>query len=165
VGRNSVLLMNIPPDKDGLINESDVKVLKEWKKLRTDIFKNNFAKGAVVTSINGTDVKAILDNDYTTYWTTKEKDTAGVIELKLKGSKTFNVLSLQENISVGQRIEQFELDYWNGDAWKRIAEGTTVGYKRLIRFDPITTQKVRLKIISSRLNPTIAELGLYQQDK
>jgi len=165
VGRNSVLLMNIPPDKDGLINEADVKVLKEWKKLKTDIFKNNLAKGAVVTSVNGTDVKAILDNDYTTYWTTKEKDTAGVIELKLKGSKTFNVLSLQENISVGQRIEQFELDYWNGDAWKRIAEGTTVGYKRLIRFDPITTQKVRLKIISSRLNPTIAELGLYQQDK
>ena len=165
VGRNSVLLMNIPPDKDGLINEADMKILKEWKKLRTDIFKNNLAKDAVVSSANGTNVKAILDGDYSTYWTTKEKDTTAVIELNLKGTKTFNVLSLQENINIGQRIEQFEMDYWNGDAWQKAAEGTTVGYKRLIQFDPITTEKVRLKILSARLNPTIAELGLYQQSK
>ena len=165
VGRNSVLLMNIPPDKDGLINEADMKILKEWKKLRTDIFKNNLAKDAVVSSANGMNVKAILDGDYSTYWTTKEKDTTAVIELKLKGTKTFNVLSLQENINIGQRIEQFEMDYWNGDAWQKAAEGTTVGYKRLIQFDPITTEKVRLKILSARLNPTIAELGLYQQSK
>jgi alpha-L-fucosidase len=164
-GRNSVLLMNIPPDKDGLINEADMKVLKEWKKLRTDIFKNNLAKDAIVISANGINAKAILDDNYITYWTTKEKDTAAVIELKLKGSKTFNVLSLQENINVGQRIEQFEMDYWNGNSWQRAAEGTTVGYKRLIQFDPISTEKVRLKIISSRINPTIAELGLYQQNK
>ena len=165
VGRNSVLLMNIPPDKDGLINEADMKILKEWKKLRTDIFKNNLAKDAVVSSANGMNVKAILDGDYSTYWTTKEKDTTAVIELNLKGTKTFNVLSLQENINIGQRIEQFEMDYWNGDAWQKAAEGTTVGYKRLIQFDPITTEKVRLKILSARLNPTIAELGLYQQSK
>ena len=165
VGRNSVLLMNIPPDKDGLINEADMKILKEWKKLRTDIFKNNLAKDAVVSSANGTNVKAILDGDYSTYWTTKEKDTTAIIELNLKGTKTFNVLSLQENINIGHRIEQFEMDYWNGDAWQKAAEGTTVGYKRLIQFDPITTEKVRLKILSARLNPTIAELGLYQQSK
>ena len=165
VGRNSVLLMNIPPDKDGLINEADMKILKEWKKLRTDIFKNNLAKDAVVSSANGMNVKAILDGDYSTYWTTKEKDTTAIIELNLKGTKTFNVLSLQENINIGQRIEQFEMDYWNGDAWQKAAEGTTVGYKRLIQFDPITTEKVRLKMLSARLNPTIAELGLYQQSK
>ena len=165
VGRNSVLLMNIPPDKDGLINEADMKILKEWKKLRTDIFKNNLAKDAVVSRANGMNVKAILDGDYSTYWTTKEKDTTAIIELNLKGTKTFNVLSLQENINIGQRIEQFEMDYWNGDAWQKAAEGTTVGYKRLIQFDPITTEKVRLKMLSARLNPTIAELGLYQQSK
>jgi alpha-L-fucosidase len=165
VGRNGVLLMNIPPDKDGLINEADIKILKEWKKLRTDIFKNNLAKNAIVSSTNGTNPKAILDGNYTTYWTTKEKDTAAVIELKLKGTKTFNVLSLQENISLGQRIEKFEMDYWNGETWEKAAEGTTVGYKRLLQFDAVTTDKVRLKITSSRLNPTIAELGLYQQNK
>ena len=161
VGRNSVLLMNIPPDKEGLINEADIKNLKEWKKMRDNIFKNNLAKGAIITSANGISKQTILDDSYSTYWTTKGKDTSAVIELNLKNKKTFNVLMLQENITVGQRIEQFELDYLNGNSWEKATEGTTVGYKRLLQFDLVTTDKVRLKIISSRLNPTIAEMGLY----
>lgn len=165
VGRNSVLLMNLPPDKDGLINDADIKVLKEWKKLRDAIFKNNLAKDAAVTSLNGIRTEALLDENYTSYWTTKRKDTSATLELELKGKKTFNVLLLQENITVGQRIERFELDYWNDNTWKQASEGTTVGYKRLLQFDPVTTDKVRLKIISSRSNPTIAELGLYLQSK
>jgi alpha-L-fucosidase len=72
---------------------------------------------------------------------------------------------LQENITVGQRIEKFELEYWDGKAWEKAAEGTTVGYKRLLQFDPVTSDKVRMKISSSRLNPTIAEMGLYFQQK
>ena len=66
---------------------------------------------------------------------------------------------------VGQRIEQFELDYWNGNDWEKATEGTTVGYKRLLEFDPVSTDKVRLKILSSRLNPTLAELGLYKKEQ
>ncbi len=161
VGRNSVLLMNIPPDKEGLINEADIKNLKEWTRLRDDIFKINLAKGAVITSSNGINKQTIIDDSYSTYWTTKGKDTSAVIELKLKNKKTFNVLMLQENITVGQRIEKFELQYWDRKEWKKAAEGTTVGYKRLLQFEPVTTDKVRLKIISSRLNPTISEMGLY----
>jgi alpha-L-fucosidase len=161
VGRNSVLLINIPPDKEGLINEADIGSLKEWTGLSNKIFKNNLAKGAKITSSNGISKQAIIDDSYFTYWTTKGKDTSAVIELKLENKSIFNVLMLQENITVGQRIEKFELDYWNGNEWKKAAEGTTVGYKRLLQFDPVTTGKVRLKIISSRLNPTIAEMGLY----
>jgi alpha-L-fucosidase len=70
---------------------------------------------------------------------------------------------LQENIAIGQRIENLTLEYWNGKHWKNIIEGTTVGYKRLWQFPEVTTDKVRLKIISSRLNPTISEIGLYFQ--
>ncbi|HXS54988.1 MAG TPA: alpha-L-fucosidase [Hanamia sp.] len=163
VGRNSVLLVNLPPDKEGLINEADIKNLKEWTRLRDNIFKSNFAKGASVVSANGINAKTILDNNYTSFWTTKRKDTAATIEIKLKNKATFNVLMLQENIAIGQRIEKFNLEYWNGTSWKKAAEGTTVGYKRLLQFDPVTTDKIRLNIISSRLNPTIAELGLYME--
>jgi alpha-L-fucosidase len=163
VGRNSVLLVNLPPDKEGLINEADIKNLKEWTRLRDNIFKNNFAKGASVIAANGINAKAILDNNYNTYWTTKGKDTTATIELKLKNKATFSVLMLQENIAIGQRIEKFDLEYWDGTSWKKAAEGTTVGYKRLLQFDPVTTDKVRLKINSSRLNPTIAELGLFME--
>ena len=131
--------------------------------MRDNIFKNNFAKGASVVSANGINAKAILDNNYTTFWTTKGKDTTATIELKLKNKATFNVLMLQENIAVGQRIEKFDLEYWEGTSWKKASAGTTVGYKRLLQFDPVTTDKVRLNIISSRLNPTIAELGLFME--
>jgi alpha-L-fucosidase len=163
VGRNSVLLVNLPPDKEGLINEADIKNLKEWTRLRDNIFKNNFAKGASVIAANGINAKAILDNNYNTYWTTKGKDTTATIELKLKNKATFSVLMLQENIAIGQRIEKFDLEYWDGTSWKKAAAGTTVGYKRLLQFDAVTTDKVRLNIISSRLNPTIAELGLFME--
>jgi alpha-L-fucosidase len=163
VGRNSVLLVNLPPDKEGLINEADIKNLKEWTRLRDNIFKNNLAKGASVVSVNGINTKAILDNNYNTFWTTKSKDTTATIELKLKNKATFNVLMLQENIAIGQRIEKFDLEYWDGTSWKKASAGTTVGYKRLLQFDPVTTDKVRLNIISSRLNPMIAELGLFME--
>ena len=79
----------------------------------------------------------------------------------MKSPATFNVLLLQENIRKGQRIEKFILDFWNGSEWKLVTEGTTIGYKRLLRFDVVTTDKVRLRILSSRLNPYLAEIGLY----
>lgn len=165
VGRNSVLLLNIPPDKKGLINDSDVVHLQKWKALRDATFLNNIAKKAKVISSNGVNAKALLDDKYQTYWTTKGSDTTAVIELQFSSPQTFDVISLQENIAVGQRIEKFVLEYQQGNDWKQAAEGTTVGYKRLIRFAPVTSQKVRLRILSSRLNPTLSEIGLYQQKK
>ncbi|MNI91914.1 hypothetical protein D3C73_1496380 [compost metagenome] len=73
------------------------------------------------------------------------------------------MLSLQENITIGQRVEKFVFEYWDGTDWKQATEGTTIGYKRLIKFEPITAKKVRLRIEQSRLNPTISELGLFKQ--
>jgi len=163
VGRNCVLLLNIPPDKEGLLNASDVKALQGWKKLRDETFKINQLKDAAVECNNGVNLKSILDDDYNTWFTTRNKDTSAVITLNLKGSKTFDVLLLQENISIGQRVEKFTFEYWDGKQWEKAIEGTTIGYKRLLRFSPITANKVRLIIESSRLNPTIATMGLYKQ--
>lgn len=162
VGRNGVLLLNVPPDKRGLINESDVKSLKAWKQAIDRTFSANLAKGAIIKSGNGINAKAMLDANYGTYWTTRNKDTTATIEFDLKGTKTFDVLLLQENISVGQRIEKFVFEYRDAGSWKAITEGTTVGYKRLLRFNPVKAKKVRLRILSSRLNPTLAAVGLYK---
>ncbi len=162
VGYNSVLLLNIPPDTRGLLADSDVKSLQGFRRLLDQTFKNNLAKEAIVKAGNGVNTKALLDGDYTTYFTTKGKDSTTIIELTLPSQKTIDVLSLQENIAVGQRIEEFVLEYNDGGKWKEVARGSTVGYKRLIRFNKITTNKVRLKILSSRLNPTLSEFGLYK---
>jgi len=85
-----------------------------------------------------------------------------IMQYDLSGSSTFNVCSLQENISKGQRVESFVLEGFQNGEWKKIVEGTTIGYKRLLKFDPYTASKVRLRILSSRLEPHIAEVGLYK---
>jgi alpha-L-fucosidase len=166
IGMNSVLLLNIPPDKDGLISKYDVKNLQGFKHLRDDTFKKNLAKGAIVKSINGKNEKAILDNNYNTYFTTNGTDTTTVIDISLPAEKTFNILSLQENITIGQRVENFKFEYLGKDGkWIQITNGTTIGYKRLLQFDAVTAKKLRLKILSSRLNPTISEFGIYLLNK
>lgn len=165
VGRNGVLLLNVPPDKNGLLNENDVKSLKEWSFLKNELFATNLAKKAIVSTVNGKNVKAILDGDFKTYYIASPSDTTAIINLTYLEPVTFNVLALQENIAIGQRVEQFMLEYKEDGNWKIAAQGTTIGYKRLLRFNPITTKQVRLRILASRLNPTIAELGLYHRIK
>ncbi|HXD79004.1 MAG TPA: alpha-L-fucosidase [Puia sp.] len=174
VGRNSVLLLNIPPDRDGLISGADMRSLKGWRKDMVATFGVNFARGAAVRGGLGirwakdeqdrveTGTGAMADGNKDTYWTTAGKDTTATVEIGLKKTTTFDVLALQEEIRVGQRIESFALDARVRGEWKEIASGTTVGYKRLVRFSPVTTDAVRLRILSSRLNPTVAELGLYK---
>jgi alpha-L-fucosidase len=163
VGRNSVLLMNIPPDKNGLVNEHDIRHLQEWKRLRDQTFKTNLAKGAVTTPGSKTEASRLTDNNTATSVTVKGTDSTGTIEFTLPAPATFDVLSLQENIRIGQRIEKFVLEYADGNGWHEVVRGTTVGYKRLLRFDPVTAGKVRLKILSSRQPPALAEFGLYKQ--
>jgi alpha-L-fucosidase len=163
VGRNSLLLLNIPPDTNGLINDADISSLRTWKSALESIFKNNFAKDAKVINADKTlNFNTLTDNNDATSWNFDSKK-AYSIELELKSISEFNVLLLQENISIGQRIEHFTLEAWVNNNWKQVTEGTTVGFKRLLRFPTIKTNKVRLTIDKSRLEPALAEIGLYRQ--
>jgi alpha-L-fucosidase len=163
VGRNGVLLLNIPPDKKGLISAYDSASLIQFGKMKQQIFKENILKGAKVSFIKGRRKSALTDGLFSTYWTTGSKDTTAVIEFELREPQSFDLLMLQEDISRGQRIEKFVFEYKEGDEWKKITEGTTVGYKRLLQFPFITAKHVRLRILSSRLNPFISEIGLFRQ--
>ncbi len=165
VGRNGVLLLNIPPNPKGLIADRDVQNLEAFGQEMKKTFSNNIAKSAAIKSISAKAVKAMFDGKLNTYFTPRDKDTTVTFELNWPEKVTFNVLSLQENIAVGQRIEKFEAAYFDGAEWKDFASGTTVGYKRLLKFDAVTAKKVRFKILSSRLNPTLAEFGLYLLDE
>ncbi len=167
VGYNSVLLLNLPPDKRGLIHENDVRRLREFRKVLDAIFDENLAAGARVTASN---VKGnnpafaadkITDGDKETYWTTDDWTTTATVEFDLGAERTFNVAELAEHINIGQRIAEFALDVWDGGAWKEFARGTTVGYKRLLRFPDVTASKVRLRVLDSRVCPTLSGFGLY----
>jgi alpha-L-fucosidase len=164
VGRNSLLLLNIPPDTRGLINENDIKSLQSWRKAIDDIFSKNIADGSEIKVLKGgntASARNMLDKNNATHWTTDGQPEAE-LEFTLPQKQMFDVLSLSENIRVGQRIEKFRLLALINGEWKQVTEGTTVGYKRLLRFPTVFTDKVRLEILSSRLNPTIVEFGLYK---
>lgn len=167
VGRNSVLLLNLPPDRRGLIHENDVKRLQEFRKVLDATFAENLALAA---SAKASHVKAsdrafspqnIVDDNQENYWTTDDWTTSANIEFDLGKSRTFNVAELAENIKVGQRVDGFTLEAWYDGAWREFARGTTIGYKRLLRFPDVTAQKIRLTILNSRLCPTLSGFGLY----
>ena len=124
-------------------------------------FATNYAKGAKLSS-DGIRVNSILDNDKLTFWTTAGDKETGYILISLPQAQRIDVLSLQENILIGQRIEKFAFEYKDGSQWKTVIQGTTIGYKRLLRFAPVTSREFRLKIEASRLTPTLCELGLYK---
>ena len=165
VGRNSVLLLNIPPDKRGRITDHDIKGLVGMRKILDQTFTTNLASGATIIASNekpGHNASAVIGQHPTSYWTTDDDIKSATLEFQLPRQRTFDRLMLQENISAGQRIEAFRLEAWAGNTWKTLARGTTVGYKRLLRFPAVTSQRVRLLIDSSRTSPTLSNFGLYK---
>ena len=163
IGQNSLLLLNLPPDKRGLIHENDVESLMGMKKIIDETFRVNLAANVRIkykTPLSALEVESLIDGDHNTYWLAKE-ETPG-IEFELDGEKTFDRLLLQEKITLGQRVEKFKLEAMINGNWKLITEGTTIGYKRLLRFSEVTTDQVRLTILQSRAKPALAEFGLYK---
>ncbi|WP_215223037.1 alpha-L-fucosidase [Echinicola shivajiensis] len=159
IGKNGVLLLNLPPDKRGLIHEQDVKSLKEWKGLIDGIFKENIlsrAKG------NKQSLKVLTDGELATSIIPKESKGEYVLEVEFESPVEFNYLSLQENITRGQRVEGFILERLQGEKWLPVAEGTTIGYKRLLKLEVVIGTKFRLRITESRLAPHLSEIGFYK---
>ena len=168
VGRNSLLLLNVPPDKRGLIHSIDSLRLMEFRSALDKIFASDMADGAVAeaSSVRGGGKRFsaanILDGDYDSYWCTDDGVTEASVVVNLDGVKTFNRILLQEYIPLGQRIAAFSIDIKDPDGnWVRAAEGTTVGYKRILLTDRLTTDAVRINIEKSYACPLINGFGLY----
>lgn len=162
VGRNSLLLLNIPPDKRGLIHENDARRLRELRDVLDQTFDKNLAAGSQFDENISSEAKKLIDGDTQTHWSPVDDSTTGIVTLNLQKEQTFNRLMLQENILEGQRVEQFRVEAWVDGHWDRLTEGTTIGYKRLLRFPTVTADKIRLRIEQARMTPAIAELGLFK---
>jgi len=167
VGGNAQLLLNIPPDKRGRIHENDARRLKEMGDRLGATFAVNLAAGArAAAEPEGREGEALgaamtLDGDPATCWRPAGGASGATIVYDLGQPRTFNVALVQENIRLGQRVGSFAVDGWDGREWKEVARGTTIGWKRLLRFPTLTASKARLRILDSRLEPTVAEFGLY----
>ena len=164
VGRNSVLLLNIPPDRRGRIADADGESLLEMRRVIDATFAVNLLAGARVRasgSQEGHPVELLADTTLDTYWAAEEGADEAVLEIEFERERTFDCLMLQEAIRVGQRIEAFRLEARTEAGWKRVASGTTVGYKRLLRFPRTAARSLRLVIAGSRTSPTLAGMGLF----
>ncbi len=166
VGGNANFLLNIPPDRRGLIHENDSSVLKELGRLVRKAFENNLAydarAAASETLDEKHDVSNILDCNSGTYWRPRSGTETAQIEIELSSKQTVDTIVIMENIETsGQHIEAFVLEAQFEGAWKQIYTGTVVGYKRICRFGAITADRFRLKITASRLYPAIEYLGMF----
>jgi alpha-L-fucosidase len=165
VGRNSVLLMNVPPNTKGLIADSDVARLREWRTWLDATFKTDFAQGkkAVATSeIKKFEAKFVTDANPKTYWS-PEIVLPGSIEIDLGRDTLIDVAMIQENVVDGQRIGAYRIEAQVDGAWRDVSSGTTIGYKKLDRFDPVKASRVKLTILSARGTPQISKIGLFKR--
>lgn len=171
VGRNGVMLLNLSPDTRGLIPDDQLASLRKMAQVVNDTFTHDLAAGARFTadSSNSANAPALAhDGNLDTWWEAAPGHTTATFTLTLPSPVTFDVVSLQEAVDHrSQRIESFVVETWNGSAWTAPAAGeeqTTVGHKRLLRLtQPATSGQVRIRITGSRLEPTLAEVGLFKQ--
>jgi alpha-L-fucosidase len=167
VGRGATLMLNLPPDRRGQIHQTDVEAVRGFRRALDGIFAHDLARRAKVTASNTRGggrqfgPKNLLDGRRDTYWVTDDAVTTPEIVLDLRKPVTFNLVRLREYLPLGQRIEAFALDQWKEGAWAEFASGTSVGNCRLVQTDPVTTQKVRLRIIQAPVCPALAEFGLF----
>ncbi|KAJ7981051.1 alpha-L-fucosidase 1 [Quillaja saponaria] len=170
VGRNCLLLLNVPPNSSGLISAEDIQVLQEFSELRRSIFSHNLAVNAF---LNGSSTRGgvqdsrfnphnVLEEGIYTYWAPEENQAYWVLYINLQQLVSFNVLQLQEPIHMGQRVIQFHLETLNEEGkWKKVIDGTTIGFQRLLQFPAQTSRHLRLVIDKSRADPLISYLGIY----
>ena len=167
VGRNGTLLLNFPIDTEGLIHSSDVKAGKEFAQAVSETFRYNLAVGKKATASNTRAnskkfaATNVIDNNKDTYWATDDSVTRASLTIDLGMPATFNRFMIQEYIRLGQRVKSFTIDAFEQGRWHKIADATTIGYKRILCFPSVKASKVRITITDSKSCPVISNIGIY----
>jgi alpha-L-fucosidase len=171
VGRNALLLLNLPPDKRGLIHENDIKALQRFRKTIDETFAVDLTKGASATAGNHRlnhkkfAPENVLNNNADTYWATDDSVLSSYLIIQLPEEKLFDRILIQEPIKYGQRVSKFEIEIMDDNGWKSVFQGTTIGYKRLIRIPAVKASKVRLRILKANNTIAISRFGLFKSSE
>ena len=141
VGRNSKLLLNVPPNREGLLSDVDVAALTAMHKTLGDLFADDLARGLKQT------------------WTSTAPKT-GTLEIDLGRKTRITVIDLREDITKGQSVAQYVTEGFVNDAWQELSRGTTIGYRALDKIQPVEVTRVRVRIEESvdTLNPIVMHL-------
>lgn len=164
VGGNATMLLNIPPTKEGLFHENDVRRLAQIGEYLKNAFGRNLLNDASVTAGQDKDIKELVrSDDYDRFYQPKAGETGTEILLKWDRPVSIRHVVLKENIRMSQRVESFEVEALTKDGFQKISGGTVIGYKRILPFaEAICTDGIRISIKDSRMEPTIAFIGVYE---
>ena len=173
VGHNATLLLNVPPNNQGTVDEAILKRVEEFGKNIKESFDENLAKAegasVKVSSVRGNAQTYkpgnMIDENDDTYWTTDDGTKSGEILIDLGKETKFDVVSVEEAIQNGQRINNYKVEYRNGDsgAWTLLEEGKTIGAKRLCRTSETTARQIKITVgTTDGKVPMISEVGVYK---
>lgn len=165
VGRNGNLLLNLPPDRRGLIHENDIARLAELRRYLDRAFSTNYAAGgkAEASHVRSRRYGAshVLDGDPDTYWAADEGVLRASLDIEFSKPAEVNAVLLQEYIPLGQRVTAFTVEALEKNDFRRVAEGTTVGNRRIVRFVPVRTGRLRIHL-DAKAGPVVSNIEVYR---
>ena len=162
-GRNTAILLNLPPDRRGLIHERDAESVRRWSALMDAIFAEDLAPLGTVTADAarhpGCGPENLLSEDDDRFYAAEGLTPA--ITLTFPSPVTFDCWDLQEVIELGHRVRRFAVDACVEDTWRTIARGECIGFRRCERTEPVTASAVRVRILEAGAAPVLRRLALY----
>ena len=173
VGRGGVFLLNVPPTNEGKFEQCDIDALTAFREILDNTFGTDKALGAKATASatrgnnDAFGASNLTDGDYDSYWTTDDGTNSGTVTVEFDQPTYMDVVELQEYIPLGQRINSFSVEVRlpNG-TWMQYGDGTTVGYKRLVKGIPVTADAVRVTVetVDGDVAPLLNHIGVYKAD-
>ena len=164
VGRNSVLLLNVPPNREGLLPDPDAARLQEWRRHLDARFRTDLLQGKPATAdaaARGTEASRAVDGRPKTHWSPGPERKTGTLEVRIGRPASIGVVMMQEQITEGQRVESYEVEGRIGGEWRQLSKGTTIGHKKLDRFPQAVADALRLRITSALAPPLIRRFGAF----
>jgi alpha-L-fucosidase len=168
VGRNSKLLLNVPPSRDGLFQDADVRALHGFGMQRRALLDRELLRGARVQA-SASDAMAaashVLDDDRSRHWMPGHDARAGWLEFELPQDIEFDVVRLHEAIEHGQHVAAYRFQAWQDSGWHTLAWGTTIGCCRLARVAPTRARRLRLSIDFAYDTPRLQRVALHRMPR
>jgi alpha-L-fucosidase len=157
VGRGAQLMLGLAPDNTGLMPAADVARLREFGETLKQIYNDNLAVKVLHTS--NMPASAATDNDPSTFWSAPERHAT--LELHFDKPITFDRSVTMEWLNEGQHVQEYSVEAWQNGAWKTLTHAYAIGHKKIDLFPSVTTQRVRLNLLSTVGSAGVREFQLY----
>ena len=171
VGRGANLLLNVPPNRDGLLQAQDVSSLQVFGNYLRSTFGADLAAKAKASASNERGKSPayraanLVDGRPDTAWATDDGVLIAEAVLDFGRAVDFRVIAVAEDIRYGQRVDAFAVDRWNGGAWEQLASGTSIGPRRYLRLDrSVSSPRLRLRVTQASASPVIAQLAVFAEN-